>query len=407
MSREDATRTVWFVSELYYPEETSTGYYVTGIAEGLASTFKIKVICSQPTYRARGVRAPSREQRRGVDIWRCQGTTFDKNNLLLRAINVVTISLSTFVLAFRLFSHGDAVVVTTNPPSLPFVVRAACLLRGSSCLLLVHDVYPEVLIATGFLARDGVPARALSALQATLLKSLSKAVVIGRDMQQLIARRAPQVISRLVLIPNWADLDQITPSDRSANSLLRELGIAERFVVQYSGNIGRTHGIETLVEAATRMRGEAVHFLFIGDGAMRAKLDAEIERRHLDNVTRLPPRPREDLAVSLNACDVAIISLGKGMVGVSVPSRMYNVLAAAKPIIAVADRESELARVVEEEHVGWVVSPGDVDGIVSVLRMAVRADLPEMSRRARSAVERKYSRASVLQAYSDLLHGLT
>ena len=128
------------------------------------------------------------------------------------------------------------------------------------------------------------------------------------------------------LIPNWADLEDIAPSDRQENALLSTLGIADRFVVQYSGNIGRTHGIDTLLSAADRLRDDRVQFLFIGDGA-----------------------------TSLNACDVAVVSLAPGMSGVSVPSRMYNILAAGKPIVAVADDESELARVVREEQVGWVV----------------------------------------------------
>jgi glycosyltransferase involved in cell wall biosynthesis len=400
--------TVWFVSELYYPEETSTGYYVTGIAEGLAKTFTVKVICSQPTYRARGVRMPARERRNGVEIWRCGGTTFDKNNVVLRALNIFTISFGMLVLAIQLIRRGDAVVVTTNPPSLPFVIRATCAVRGASCVLLMHDVYPEVLIATGFLRSDSAPARLLSALQRTLLRSMSRIVVIGRDMEQLVLRRAGRPAPQVVLIPNWADLDAITPTDRLANPLLAELGISARFVVQYSGNIGRTHGIDGLIEAATRMREDPVQFLMIGDGAMRAYLDDEIRRRRLDNMKRLPARPRGELNVSLNACDVALISLAPGMTGVSVPSRMYNVLAAGKPIIAIAEPDSEIARVVRDEQVGWVVAPGDVDALVRLVRSLVDArPFKDMSTRARDAVERSYSRAQVLRAYVTLLRDLT
>ena len=394
--------TVWFVSELYYPEATSTGYYVTGIAEGLAATATVKVLCSQPTYASRGLRVPAHEIRKGVEIFRGAGTTFDKNTMLLRLVNLMTITFSLFALALRSFRPGDIVIVTTNPPSLPFVIRFACAMRGAHCVLLVHDVYPDVLVATGMLRQRAVATRLLNGLQRLLVRSMARVVVIGRDMERLMRRRATGD-AVIELIPNWADLEDIAPSDRQENALLSTLGIAERFVVQYSGNIGRTHGIDTLLSAADRLRDDRVQFLFIGDGARRRVIEQAIASGKTGNVTLLAPQPRQTLSTSLNACDVAVVSLAPGMSGVSVPSRMYNILAAGKPIVAVADDESELARVVREEQVGWVVPPGDVEALVSVVRLARTADLRPIRERARAAVERSYSYRGVVERYRDLL----
>src|SRR5262245_18401559 len=144
---------VWVISELYYPEETSTGYLLTKTAEGLAERHSDTVLTEQPTYAARGARAPSREVRHNVRIFRCRATAPDKDVLPFRLVNLVSISLSIFAAALRRIRRDERVLVVTNPPLLPFLVAHAFQLRREKCLLLIHDVYPEALVATGLMAR--------------------------------------------------------------------------------------------------------------------------------------------------------------------------------------------------------------------------------------------------------------
>src|SRR5678815_3294112 len=145
----NAARRLWIVSELYYPEETSTGYYLTRIAEGLAVDRDVKVLCGQPTYSARGIVAPKHEIHKGVEIFRASGTTLDKNIIAFRLLNMITLGLSIFFSALRNFRKGDRVLVVTTPPSMPFVVAVAALAKGASYVPLIHDNYPEILIAVG------------------------------------------------------------------------------------------------------------------------------------------------------------------------------------------------------------------------------------------------------------------
>lgn len=144
---------LWIVSELYYPEESATGYYVTHIAEGLAASFPVSVLCSQPTYASRGVKAPWREHRNGVNVRRCWSTTFSKDKLLSRFANVITICVSLFVAALRASRAGDVFLVTTNPPLLPAFISLAAKLRRARCVMLTHDVYPDVLASIGVLRK--------------------------------------------------------------------------------------------------------------------------------------------------------------------------------------------------------------------------------------------------------------
>ena len=231
-------------------------------------------------------------------------------------------------------------------------------MRGAHCVLLVHDVYPDLMTHAGMLRPDAMLSTDMLRCSAWLYRSVERVVVLGRDMEELIAGRIQGRRHSIVLIPNFGDTDAIVPKPKSANSLLRKHGLQDRFVVQFSGNMGRSHGLEHLLEAAVTLAGSNVHFLFVGSGARRRWLVDECRQRWLSNVTILGYVAREELGESLNACDVTVISLAAGMAGVSVPSRLYNILAAGKPIIAAADAESELSRVVREERVGWVVRLG-------------------------------------------------
>jgi colanic acid biosynthesis glycosyl transferase WcaI len=396
----------WVVSELYYPEQTSTGYFLTRIAEALAEHYKVRVLCSQPTYSSRGRNAPSNEFHNGVCIHRCWSTTFNKDIFPLRIVNTVTITLSVFLNGLQRFHKGDCVIVVTNPPLLPFAVLIASYLRHAKCCLIIHDVYPEVLVTTGLAKPESLTVRLISRLTHQLYKRMAGIIVLGRDMAALVQKKLNVIEKPIHIIPNWADVNFIRPCNRWNHPLLEKLGLADRFVVQYSGNIGRTHGIEQLVACAEQLKSNpAVHFLFIGFGGKKYWLIQRVEELGLSNITIMDYRPRAELPVSLTGCDVSIISFIKGMTGVSVPSRLYNIMAAGKPIIAVADPESELAFVVCEEDIGWVVSPGDIGG----LRMAIleaKANpklLVQMGQRARLAAEKKYTLEKVNQAYKDVV----
>jgi glycosyltransferase involved in cell wall biosynthesis len=402
-------RTVWVVSELYYPEDTSTGYFLTKIAEGLAGSFAVNVLCAQPTYAHRGLRAPREEKRNGVHIFRCAATTLDKNVLLFRIANHITVALSIFVRAVGRFHKDDYVLVVTNPPLLPFLILAACRLRRAKCVLLIHDVYPEALIAAGMLRSNSLAARALSRLTSLLYRGVSRVVVLGRDMRKLVLRRARLDSDRVVVIPNWADLDEIIPGGRASSALIAQLGLRAKFVVQYSGNIGRTHGIERLLDAARALADrEEIHLLFIGSGAKFHWLRRAVQAENLPNVSLLPLRPRHELSDSLNACDLAVISFIPGMAGISVPSRMYNILASGRPILAVADPESELAMLVREEGVGWVVPPDRADRVVEAVLEAYGQpeQLAQMGMRARRFAESSCALSSVVAAYVSLMREL-
>ena len=402
------SRRVWVISELYYPEETSTGYFLTQIAEGLARNHPVHVLCGQPTYSSRGTVAPWHELRRRVDIHRCWGTRWNKDRLTLRLVNLLTLSITIFLRALWSFQRADRVLVVTNPPLLPFMIAAACRIRGAQCLLLIHDVYPDVAVATGLLRPHSLPTRGVEACFRRLYRTVQSIVVLGRDMENLVRRKLGAECPQISLIPNWGDIEFVRPTHKSSNHLLSELGLENRFVIQFSGNMGRSHDVESILAAAAVLGPYVpIHFLVVGSGAKKQRFDQQLAASSLTNVTALPHQPRHELRDLLNAGDVALIAFIPGMLGVSVPSRMYNVMAAGKPIIAMTEENSELALVVREERIGWVVPPGDAKALAEAVTAAWKNPLAlaAMGRRARSAAERLYSLNQVLDAYERLIRG--
>lgn len=393
---------LWVVSELYYPEETSTGYYLTRIAEGMTRDFEVKVLCGQPTYSARGTIAPKSEIHKDVEIFRASGTRLDKNVIPFRLVNMLTLGLSVFVNALRRFRKGDRVLVVTTPPSMPFVVAFAALAKGAGYTLLIHDNYPEILVAARKTRPGSLLARALAFANRWVYKSAAKIIVVGRDMQELLERKTAGLDIPIASIPNWAELESVSPDSREENTLLRDLNLSDKLVFLYAGNMGHPNDLESIVECAAEFRDDpGIHFVFLGTGVKRKWLESYVASNRLDNVTVLDPRPRSEQNVFLNACDVALVSLVSNMVGVSMPSRTYNILAVGKPILAMTESGSELARVVEEEKVGWIVPPGEPKLLYEMIEKIrrQRGELAAMGEAARRAALEKYSLETALEKY--------
>ncbi len=398
--------TLWVVTELYYPEETSTGYYLTRIAEGLTEDYEVKVLCGQPNYSARGVRAPKREIHKQVEIFRSFGTTFDKNIIFFRLINMLTLSLSIFWNALFQFKKGNRVLVVTTPPSLPFITAFASLLRGTSYILLIHDNYPEILIAAEKTSAESGFVKTLNFFNRWLYKYASKIIVVGRDMEKLIERKTEGLDIPIKTIPNWAEMETVEPADRATNALLQELNLQDQFIFLYAGNMGYPNDLESVIRCAGQLKKELpIHFIFLGNGVKRNWLEREVKKKSLTNVTILSPRPRSEQTVFLNACDVALVSLVKKMWGVSMPSRTYNILAAGKPILALTENLSELAQVVAEDDVGWIVPPNAPQELLKTIRQIYlnKNKLPEMGHRARHSAEKKYSLKTALEKYKNAI----
>ena len=396
------------VSELYYPEQNATGFILTGIAEGLAEKDSVNVLCAQPCYNQRGIKAPKLEEHNGVAILRCWSTTCDPKQIWGRLLNFATTSLSVGWRALFSIKRGDKVLVVTNPPLLPFFVRVVCWLKGAKFVLLVHDVYPDVFVPLGLMKSSHPLYRMLSWVNGKLYASADRVVALGRDMARLVEEKS-QGGAHVSVIPNWGDVDVITPMPKTENALLQKLNLTDKFVVHYSGNHGRTHDLLSIIEAAKLLEDEKdVHFLFIGEGSGKAEVVARASELELENVTFCTFVDRAELNTSLNAADVSVLAFKKGMAGISVPSRLYNLMAAGKPILALVDNNSEVADVIREAKLGVAVSPESPRNLAEqILSLRNDGDLRvKMAENSRNEAVSKYSYDVTKQQYRDLFNSL-
>jgi len=403
-------RRLWIVSELFYPEETSTGYFLSEIARGLASNWDVQAICAQPTYSERGNNAPRQENWHGVCIHRIWSSRFDKDRLVLRLLNLGTFTVSCLLFMLGRLSCGDRVLIVTNPPSLFPIIGLLARIKGAKSCLLVHDVYPDVLSVTGHLNSDGLLYRLLAKIVTLACRQYDRIVVIGRDMHALLLLKSDYPPWRLAIIPNWGDTDLARPYLRRENSFAIRHGMGDTFTVQFSGNIGRTHDVETLlVTARSTTDRKDIQYWFIGYGG-KADLLRASDVQSLSNVHALPRQAKEVLGEMLASADVLVIAFIPGMKGLSVPSRMYNVMAAGTAIIAMTEPGSELALVVEENDCGWVLPPNDDAALTRlILELATpdgRDTVHKKGAAGRRAAGERYSRQHALSAYNRLISSL-
>jgi len=399
-------RRLWVLSEVYYPEETGTAYYITKIAEHLAETRDVAALCVQPSYSKAGEKAPARERHNGVEIYRCKAILPRRKTIAARLLKMTSITLSLSLNALIRVSRGDSILVVTNPPTLPVMAALISLFLRVPYILVVHDIYPDIMAACGLITTRSPVYKLMQNVSRFVLQRASKITTIGHDMLvRLVEARGKGASDGIAVIPLWSDCRDVHPMRRDENALLAKLGLSEKMVVLYAGNMGDPHGIDTLAEAARILaEDEEVHFLFIGSGPKRQIVE-ELVESGAGNVTVLPPRPRAEQEGFLNACDVSILSLRSSMLGLAVPSRTYNIMAAGKPMIALVSQTSDTANVVREERIGWVVEPGNPNKVVEAILAAKQNPqlLREMGVRARAAAETKYSPEIILKQFDNLL----
>ena len=298
-------------------------------------------------------------------------------------------------------------VVVTNPPLPMLFMPLLKRLFGLRYVLLIYDIYPDVVEQMGKLRLGGVVSRLWRRLSRRSLLGAEGVITLGPHMADTLRGHllAGDTCS-VEVIPNWADTDFVRPIAKTENPFAKEQGIAEKFVVMYSGNFGATHDTESIVEAAERLRDlKDVCFVLIGGGTREREVAAMVASKNLPNLRLLPFQPFAVLPYSLTAADCAIVCLDEGYEGVSVPSKTYYALAAGSALLAVGSPGTELADLVAEHRCGEQVMPRRPDLLADAIRRlhGDRELLKRYRTAARSAAEQYFSRREATRHYQDYL----
>jgi len=355
---------VYFVNRYFYPDESATSQLLSDLAFWLARDgHDVHVVCSRQLYGSAEARLPAKEAIRGVTVHRVWTTRFGRRHLLGRALDYGSYYLTCAVTLLRLLRRRDLVVAKTDPPLISIVAWAAARARHAALINWLQDVFPEI---ASRLAANPLPDalnRPLQRLRDGSLRAAACNVVLGERMRGYLSARSAAAAAKFTVIENWADDDGPPPKPSAQSALRARLDLGAKFIVGYSGNLGRAHEFQTVLGAAQALQtDDSIAFLFIGGGVKMDELEALVAQRDLKNFHFLPYQPRDTLADSLAASDVHLVSLLPALEGLIVPSKFYGILAAGRPVVFVGDPDGELARIIREAGCGHVVAAGDSPG---------------------------------------------
>jgi putative colanic acid biosynthesis glycosyltransferase WcaI len=389
------------VNQYYWPGVEATAHLLTELCEALADEYEIRVL----TGVLRGhERHPRREVRNGVEIVRVASTAFERTKLGLRAVNYASY-IGSSLLQGLTGPRPDLVLTMTDPPMVGDVGLAIARRFGVPLLVISEDVFPEIATQLGRL-ENPVLVATLRQLIGFYLKRADRVVAIGDTMRRRLEEKGTPA-DRLRVIPNWVDTDAISPRPVD-NDWSRANGLMGKFVVMHSGNIGHAQNLEALVRATTFLRDlDDLAVVIIGAGARHTALIRLAQRLHAD-LRSLPYQSRDILPQSLSAAHLHYVGLAEGLAGFVVPSRLYGIMAAGRPVVAAADPESETAQVVERVGCGIVVPPSRPELLAEVIRDAYesRYDLDAMGARGRTYVTEDADTRVALGRYRQVLREL-
>ena len=398
---------ICFFNRSYWPDQAATGQLLTELAEDLVNRHgcEVSVVAGRALHGVRGGRpiwAPlERESRGGVTILRANGTRFSPRRFAGRAANYLSYFASANIARFRV-GRPDVVVSLTDPPIVGLAALSTARRAGARFVFLCEDIFPEVAALLEDFHNKTVN-RMLDRINRHLLREADAIVALGDRMRRRLVEEKGADPSRIAVIHNWADCEAIVPGPKD-NAFARAHGLAGRFVLMHSGNVGLSQNLDVLVEAAARLTSkERLAIAIVGDGASRERLEQAVARKGLTNVRFFSYQPKAMLHESFAAADAFLISLQAGIEGYIVPSKLYGILAAGRPFVAAVDPSCEAAAIAREHGCGLLAAPGDPDALAAAI--AALYDDPGVTRtmgsRARSA-SLQFDRRVAVQSYYDL-----
>jgi colanic acid biosynthesis glycosyl transferase WcaI len=399
-----------FVNRFFFPDHSATSQILSDLAFHLAGTGRqVHIVTSTQIYDDPKASLPPSEIINDVHVHRVPSTRFGRTALLGRAIDYFTFYRSVRHCLIEIARQRDVVVAKTDPPLLSIVAMTAASRNGARLINWLQDIYPETAVELNVPFMRGPAATILAALRNRSLRHAEATVVAGDLMGRKVAALGA-ASARIHVIPNWCDDEAIKPIAPMENPLRQAWALDGKFVLGYSGNLGRAHEFDTVLAAAERLRTDTrIVFLMIGGGKRFAQLASIVKERGLDGSFRfMPYQERTMLPYSLGVADAHWLSLNPKLEGLIVPSKFYGIAAAGKPIIVIADKRGELARLVQEHGCGVVIEPGDADALVDALRRLSSApkEISEMGERARKMLDAHFSRRKQFERWRGLLDRL-
>jgi glycosyltransferase involved in cell wall biosynthesis len=358
-----------FVNQYYSPDFAATAQLMADLCEHLAREGnEVHVLTGDGIYDGREIRLPSEEMINGVHVHRVSLSTHSRQRIRDRLQGYASFYMRAFIRAQRI-PRPDVIVTLTTPPMISLLGTWTRFFRRSKFVYWVMDIYPDIATRAGVLKKFGPISGIWSFLGRMSYWSANRVVVLGSDMKHsLVGKGVPE--KNVEVIQTWACSDQVRPVAEVENDFRRAHLRKGRFTVMYSGNMGTCHVFDPVVKGIHQL--EADHpfdFLFVGAGKKCEELKSGLQKYETSETVRfLPYQERENLSHSLSAPDVHLITLDPKFDGLLVPSKVYGVMAAARPIIFVGSAHNEVAQILRDARCGIRVGANDPEGFVESIR---------------------------------------
>jgi glycosyltransferase involved in cell wall biosynthesis len=396
------------LNQYYVPDVASTGYLLHELATELVNLgYDVSATTCRPSYGPpeSWVSCPRKEKLNGVQVHRMWTTRLSKDSNIGRAINYLTFITQLAVRMLVTSSPRKVYLYTTNPPFLGVIGAVVSLFRRHRYVILLHDAYPQMAVWVGTIKEGGLIERVWKLANRFAYRRAEQTIVLCDAAKTLVCENNGIDPSRVHVIPNWADGQTLYPMPKADSQYARKNGLIEPFTVMYSGNLGLYYEFGTILDTAQNLRDEPFRLVLIGSGGKKAWLTEQIRSRGLTNTTIHPYQPFETLNDSLTACDASLVTIAKGIEGISYPSKLYSSLAVGRPILAISEPHSDLRKLVEQEHLGRWVELGDADRLTGVIRdmMSDPESCRKMGLRAREVFQERYTRLAATTRYAEVL----
>ena len=407
--KDPTTMRICIVNEFFYPDSAGgTGTVLSDLVRSLREMdpdLEIDVVTSTNLYRQPQADLAAYEEWNGVHIYRLP--TPHPNGLSMPLRLGANLLFCTLALA-KLVSLPayDVVLLGTAPPMVAMGAVFLKQLRGTPFVYIVYDLEPDRSVTMKLLSSKHPVVKIFQYGQRRWLRAAAKVVVLGEYMGEHLSRTYGVPPQNIAFVPIGSNPAEIVPGSKS--SRFRAQHGLSGFLVLYSGNFGRYHNFDTVLDAAARLKDThpGISFALVGDGAQKEHIAGRVRAESLHNVRLYEFVAKDAYADLLASADVSLVTLEPGMEGLCVPSKFYSILASGRPVVATVSPKSEVARVIDEAQAGVHLPQTATDELVSALvtLMEHPARAEQMGRNARCVLEEKYSMSQVARQYHAILH---
>ena len=399
---------LWIATELFYPEETSTSFILTKIANKLSEKYSVKVVCGEPVYDKNKGKDSFFTLNSNVFVHRIKGFAGNKNSLISRTLRFIFLSLSIFLYLLKNVKKGERVFIVTNPAPLILLISILKKIKKIELIILVHDVFPENTIPAKIVKSEkSVAYKILRIIFDHAYSKADKLIVLGRDMQSVIKNKINKYskTSEIHIIENWGDVMGIYPVSKE-EIFENDSPFKDKIIFQYAGNIGRVQGLLELLQIIKNIDNEKLVFYFVGEGAVKSTMQKYVEENNVKNVYFDGAYSRKDQLEVLNKADIAFVSLAEGMFGLGVPSKTYNILAAGKPVLYIGEEGSEIDLLIKDKNIGYSFRHNQRRELLNFFNSFDEksvSDLELKKQNARDAAEKEFSEEKILNKFYHII----